>query len=214
MLRDFRRTYRGGGGSPPFLHNPILHTLGPTQHIQHTIHGLITPQAWSYTKLVCMTPTTDPTRGVSAHASIQHATIPHSPQFTKNGFHTSTIQHNPFLLLSFSTEPVSNHQFLTTKLVLHHRSPFLHTNLSQVGKVGRRYGLPTRFPQVDIFSFKVSAVVWHGSQCPYTYSQINNVDIRESLDKVVKAVIRVNSFVTLSRDSLLYVAPRASTLFI
>ena len=124
-------------------------TLGPTQPIQHTI---VHPRAYYstsvvlYTKLQCMTPATDPTRGVSAHASIQHATIPHSPQFTTNRFHTSPIQHNPFLHISFSTQPVSTYQFLSTKLVLHHRFPFLHTNISQVGKVGRHYGLPTWFP--------------------------------------------------------------------
>ena len=56
------------------------------------------------------------------------------------------IHHKPIPRVPDSTQPVSTHQFFSTKLVLHHRSPFLHTNISQVGKVGRRYGLPTRFP--------------------------------------------------------------------
>ena len=105
-----------------FYTRSVLHNLFNTQQF---FHWLIAPQAWSYTKLLCMTPATDPTRGVSAHALIQHATIPHSPRFTTDRFHTSPIQHNSFLHICFSTQPVSTHQFFSTKLVLHHRSPFL-----------------------------------------------------------------------------------------
>ena len=58
----------------------------------------------------------------------------------------SPIHHKPIPHVPDSTQPVSTHQFFSTKLVMHHCSPFLHTNISQVGKVGRRYGLRTRFP--------------------------------------------------------------------
>ena len=156
-------------GSPPFLHKPILHPLGPTQLIQHTI---VPPRAYYSTSVVlheaamydpgnrsntrrfctCF----DTARDDSAQPPIHHKPIPHVPDSTQpvsthqffdtTRFYTSVFQHNPFLHISFSTQPVSTHQFFSTKLVLHHRSPFLHTNISQVGKVGNRYGLPTRFP--------------------------------------------------------------------
>ena len=120
---------------PPQL---ILHPLGPTQLIQHTI---VPPRAYYFTSVVlheaamyntgnrsntrrfctCF----DTARDDSAQPPIHYKTIPHVPD---------------------STQPVSTHQFFSTKLALHHLSPFLHTNISQVGKVGRRYGLPTRIP--------------------------------------------------------------------
>ena len=71
--------------------------------------------------------------------------IGHSFEGILQGLH-SPIHHKPIPHVPDSTQPVCTHQFFSTKLVLHHRSPFLHTNKSQVGNVGRRYGLPTRFP--------------------------------------------------------------------
>ena len=88
-------------GSPPFLHKPILHTLGPTQPIQHTI---VPPRAYYSTSVVpheaamydsgrrsntrrfctCF----DTARHDSAQPPIHH--IP--------------IQHNPFLHISFSPQ--------------------------------------------------------------------------------------------------------------
>ena len=119
-------------GSPLFLYKPILHTLGSTQFIQHTI---VPPSAYYSTSVVlheaAMYDTSnqsntrrfctcfDTARDDSAQPRIHHKPIPHVPD---------------------STQPVSTHQFFSTKLVLHHRSPFLLTNISQVGKVGRRYG--------------------------------------------------------------------------
>ena len=79
----------------------VLHNLFNTQQF---LHELIAPQAWSYTKLLCITLTIDTTRGDSLHASIQHAVILHSPQFNTNRFHTSPIQHNPFLHITFSPQ--------------------------------------------------------------------------------------------------------------
>ena len=125
-------------GSPSFLHKTILHTLGSTQPIQHTI---VPPRAYYSTSVVlheaamydtgnrsnmrrfctCFDTACDD----SAQPRIHHKPIPHVPD---------------------STQPVSTHQFFSTKLVLHHRSPFLYTNISQVGNVGKRNGLPTRFP--------------------------------------------------------------------
>ena len=96
-----------------------------------------------------MTPATDPTRGDSAHAFIQHAAIIHSFQFNINRFHTSPIQHNTSRLFhkagSAPRFPVSALEYISGR---------------QIRK--RRYGLPTRFPQVDIFSFKArsSTQVW------------------------------------------------------
>ena len=135
-------------GSPPFLHKPILHTLAPTQPIQHTI---VSSQAYYSTSVVLHEAVIYDTGNRSNTRRFctcfdQHAAILHSPQSTTNRLNTSPIQHKRFLHISFSTQPVFTHQFFSTKLVLHHRSPFLHTNISQVGKVGRRYGLPTRFP--------------------------------------------------------------------
>ena len=140
-------------GSPPFLHKPIIYTLGPTQPIQHTI---VSSRAYYSTIVVLHEAVMYDTGNRSNTRRFctcfdQHAAILHSPQFTINRLHTSPIQHNPFLRISFSTQPVSTHQFFSTKLVLHNCSQFLHTNISQVGKVGRRYGLPTRFPYLDIF---------------------------------------------------------------
>ena len=124
-------------GSPPFLHKLILHTLDPTQPIQHTI---VPSRAYYATSVVlheaviydtCNRSNTwrfctcfDTARGDTAQPPIHHKPISHVPD---------------------STQPVSTHRFFSTKLVLHHRSPILRTNISQVGKVGRRYGLPTCF---------------------------------------------------------------------
>ena len=111
-------------GCLPFLHKPILHTLSPIQPIQHTI---VPPRAYYFTSVVlheaamydtgnrsntrrfctCF----DTARDDSAQPPIHHKPIPH---------------------VSESTQPVSTHQLFSTKLVLHHRSQFLRTNMSQV----------------------------------------------------------------------------------
>ena len=103
-------------GSPPFLHKPILHTLGPTQPIQHTI---VPPRAYYSTSVVlheaamydtgnrsntrrfctCF----DTARDDSAQRPIHHKPIPHVPDLT---------------------QPVSTHQFFNTTRF--YTSDFLH----------------------------------------------------------------------------------------
>ena len=125
-------------GSPLFLHKPILRTLGPTQPIQHTI---VPSRAYDSTSVVL-------------HKAVMYDTGNRSNtrrfctcfDTARDDSAQRPIHHKPIPRVPDSTQPVSTHQFFSTKLVLHHRSPFLHTNISQVGKVGRCYGLPTRFP--------------------------------------------------------------------
>ena len=122
---------------------PILHTLGSTQPIQHTI-----VPSWAYysTSVVLHKAAIYDTGNRSNTRRFCTCFDTARDDSAQPPIHHKPIQHNPFLHINFSTQPVSTHQFFSTKLVLHHRSPFLHTNISQVGKVGRRYGLPTRFP--------------------------------------------------------------------
>ena len=62
------------------------------------------PETLTKSRFECTTPATDPTRDVSAHASIRHAAIPHSPQSKITRFHTSPIQHNSFPHLTVSLQ--------------------------------------------------------------------------------------------------------------
>ena len=80
-------------GSPPFLHKPILHTLGPTQPIQHTI---VSSRAHYSTSVVLHEAVMYDTGNRSntrrfCTCFVQHAAILHSPQFTTNRLHTSPI---------------------------------------------------------------------------------------------------------------------------
>ena len=114
MRKDFTKSH--SIGSPPFLQKPILHTLGPTQPIQHTI---VSARAYCSTSVVlheavmydtgnrsntrrfctCF----DIARDDSAQPPIHHKPIPHVPD---------------------STQFVSTHQFFNTTRF--YTSVFLH----------------------------------------------------------------------------------------
>ena len=108
-------------GSPSFLHKPILYPFGPTQRIQHTI---VHPRSYCSTSVVL--------RG----AVMYHTRNRSNTQRFCTRFDTACgdsaqppIQHKPIPHLPDSAQPVSKHHFFSTKLVLHHHSPFLHTNI-------------------------------------------------------------------------------------
>ena len=183
-----------------FYTRSVLHNLFNTQQF---LHGLITPEAWSYTKLLCMIPATDPIRGVS-HVLRSARGDTAQPRFNTTRFYTSVFQHNPFLHISFSP-----HSWSCTTVPRF----CTRTYLRQIRQEGAMAYLHY-FLSLIFFLFEASTIVWHGFKGPYTYSQMNSVDAlgatynSESLNKVTKELTRVTSFITLSRDS------RMSTLFI
>ena len=123
----------GNYGSPPFLHKPIVHTLGPTQPIQHTI---VPPRAYYSTSVVlheaamyntgnrsntrrfctCF----DTARDDSAQPPIHHKPIPHvsdstQPVSTRQFFNTTRFYTSVFLHKAgpASPFPVSAHEYIS-----------------------------------------------------------------------------------------------------
>ena len=98
-------------GSPPFLHKPILYTLGPTQPIQHTI---VPPRAYYSTSVVLHEAVIYDTSNRSNMRRFY--TAPNStqtdstrPRFNTNGFYTSVFLHIAGPAPRF---PVSAHEYL------------------------------------------------------------------------------------------------------
>ena len=103
-------------GSPPFLHKPILYTLGPAQPIQHTI---VPPRADYSTSVVLQ------------KAAIYDADNRSNMRRFCTCFGTACddsaqppIHHKPIPHVLDSTQPVSTHQFFNTTRF--YTSVFLH----------------------------------------------------------------------------------------
>ena len=124
---SYRAYVYGIYGSPPFLHKPILHTLGPTQPIQHTIvpsrayystsvilHEAVMYDTGNRSKTRRFCTCFDTARGGTAQPPIHHKPISHVPDstqpvsthqfFNTTRFYTSVFQHNPFLHINFSPQ--------------------------------------------------------------------------------------------------------------
>ena len=94
-----------------------------------------------------------------------------------------------------STRPRFNTTRFYTSPFLHNAAPaqhcfsFLHTNISEVGKVGRRYGLPTISRWIGIFSFLLSVYMENGLYCHWveisvttkTHIERKNISLNEKI---------------------------------
>ena len=102
-------------GSLPFLHKPILHTLGPTQPIQHTI---VSSRAYYSTSVVLHEAIMYDTGNRSNTAFL------HMIRYSTRRYCTGPVHHKPITHVPDSTQPVSTHQFFDTTRF--YTSVFLH----------------------------------------------------------------------------------------